>query len=209
MVVELNAADLEDAIAEAGTVPLPPYIHGPSTIPSAIRRFCRSTGSAAAPTAGLHFTPDVVTGLRGEEIEIAESTSTSASTPSGRSPAQHRGPRDPHRVVLGSGGDGRGDQRPPGEGGSSRSAPPSSGHWRRWPIGDGTVKAGERRHSLFLTPGVKFQVVDRLVTNFHLPGTTLVVLVAAFMGDSWREAYERPRRGYRFLSFGDAMIAER
>ena len=63
---------------------------------------------------------------------------------------------------------------------------------------------------LFLAPGVEFRVVDALVTNFHVPGSTLVVLVAAFMGDRWREAYQIAlERGYRFLSFGDAMLAER
>ena len=63
---------------------------------------------------------------------------------------------------------------------------------------------------LFITPGYRFRVVDLLVTNFHVPGSTLIVLVAAFMGQEWRVAYETAlRRGYRFLSFGDAMIAER
>jgi S-adenosylmethionine:tRNA ribosyltransferase-isomerase len=63
---------------------------------------------------------------------------------------------------------------------------------------------------LYLTPGDRFHVVDRLITNFHVPGSTLVVLVAAFMGARWREAYETALgRGYRFLSFGDAMIVRR
>jgi S-adenosylmethionine:tRNA ribosyltransferase-isomerase len=76
--------------------------------------------------------------------------------------------------------------------------------------GDGMVPAGGGDTSLFLTPGVEFRVVDALVTNFHVPGSTLVVLVAAFMGDGWRVAYQTAlERGYRFLSFGDAMLAER
>ncbi|HEX5696153.1 MAG TPA: S-adenosylmethionine:tRNA ribosyltransferase-isomerase, partial [Acidimicrobiia bacterium] len=59
-------------------------------------------------------------------------------------------------------------------------------------------------------PGSQFHVVDALVTNFHVPGSTLVVLVAGFMGRKWRRAYEVAlERGYRFLSFGDAMYAER
>ena len=74
----------------------------------------------------------------------------------------------------------------------------------------GSVRAGERETDLFLWPGVEFRVVDALVTNFHVPGSTLVVLVAAFMGDRWRETYQTAlERGYRFLSFGDAMLAER
>lgn len=75
---------------------------------------------------------------------------------------------------------------------------------------DGTVRAAQGQTELFLKPGDRFRVVDCLVTNFHVPGSTLVVLVAAFMGLRWREAYRvAMERGYRFLSFGDAMYAER
>jgi S-adenosylmethionine:tRNA ribosyltransferase-isomerase len=63
---------------------------------------------------------------------------------------------------------------------------------------------------LFIKPGFRFRVVDRLVTNFHVPGSSLVVLVAAFMGDGWRRAYAHALdAGYRFLSFGDAMLTDR
>jgi S-adenosylmethionine:tRNA ribosyltransferase-isomerase len=75
---------------------------------------------------------------------------------------------------------------------------------------DGTVRAAQGDTDLFLKPGDRFRVVDGLVTNFHVPGSTLVVLVAAFMGERWRQAYQTALdRGYRFLSFGDAMYAER
>jgi S-adenosylmethionine:tRNA ribosyltransferase-isomerase len=70
--------------------------------------------------------------------------------------------------------------------------------------------AGSVATRLYITPGYRFQVVDRLITNFHLPGTSLIVLVAAFMGERWRPAYLTALgRGYRFASFGDAMIASR
>ena len=63
---------------------------------------------------------------------------------------------------------------------------------------------------LFLRPGSEFHVVDGLVTNFHRPGSTLLVLLAAFMGEKWNDAYQAAlQRDYRFLSFGDAMYAER
>jgi S-adenosylmethionine:tRNA ribosyltransferase-isomerase len=75
---------------------------------------------------------------------------------------------------------------------------------------DGTVKAGEGETDLYLRPGSSFRVVDVLVTNFHVPGSSLLVMLAAFMGDGWRDAYETALdRGYRFLSFGDAMLCER
>jgi S-adenosylmethionine:tRNA ribosyltransferase-isomerase len=82
-------------------------------------------------------------------------------------------------------------------------------------IGTTVVRALESDPSqgstdLFITPGFDFKTVDLLVTNFHLPRTTLLVLIAAFMGESWREAYETAlARNYRFASFGDAMLAAR
>jgi S-adenosylmethionine:tRNA ribosyltransferase-isomerase len=73
---------------------------------------------------------------------------------------------------------------------------------------DGGLAPGTRETDLFLRPGSRFQVVDTLVTNFHVPGSTLMVLVAAFMGERWRDAYRHAlEEGYRFLSFGDAMLA--
>ena len=75
---------------------------------------------------------------------------------------------------------------------------------------DGAVCPGDGTTDLFITPGYQFRVVDRLVTNFHVPGSTLVVMIAAFMGERWREAYGAAlERGYRFLSFGDAMLVGR
>jgi len=74
----------------------------------------------------------------------------------------------------------------------------------------GRLQPGRGETGLFITPGYRFGVVDLLVTNFHVPGSTLVVLVAAFMGEAWRDVYRTAlERGYRFLSFGDAMLAER
>jgi S-adenosylmethionine:tRNA ribosyltransferase-isomerase len=77
-------------------------------------------------------------------------------------------------------------------------------------VADGRVTAAEGETELYVTPGYPFKVVDLLITNFHLPGTTLIVLLAAFMGPGWRKAYGTAlTRGYRFLSFGDAMLASR
>jgi S-adenosylmethionine:tRNA ribosyltransferase-isomerase len=74
----------------------------------------------------------------------------------------------------------------------------------------GQVEPGSVDTRLYITPGYPFRVVDRMITNFHLPGTSLIVLVASFMGQRWRAAYETAlARGYRFASFGDAMIASR
>jgi S-adenosylmethionine:tRNA ribosyltransferase-isomerase len=76
---------------------------------------------------------------------------------------------------------------------------------------DGVVRAGARETHLFITPGFRFRIVDALLTNFHLPKSTLLVLVAAFTGyERMRTAYACAiERNYRFFSFGDAMFAER
>ena len=213
VVVDLKAADVEAAIATAGEVPLPPYFHGVLDDPDRYQTmFARGTGSAAAPTAGLHFTPDVIAGLQQREIEIAtvdlhvgidtfrpiatenledhvmhsEWCSIPESTAAAVASARARGGRV---VAVGT---------------------TVARTLETFADGDGMVPAGGGDTSLFLTPGVEFRVVDALVTNFHVPGSTLVVLVAAFMGDGWRVAYQTAlERGYRFLSFGDAMLAER
>jgi S-adenosylmethionine:tRNA ribosyltransferase-isomerase len=75
---------------------------------------------------------------------------------------------------------------------------------------DGTITAGDGTTDLFLRPGSPIRCVDLLVTNFHLPGSSLLVLLESFMGPGWRALYEVAlARGYRFLSFGDAMLCER
>ena len=76
--------------------------------------------------------------------------------------------------------------------------------------GSGSVAPGAGHTELFITPGYEFRVVDTLITNFHMPSSTLLVLLAAFMGDGWHEVYLTAlERGYRFLSFGDAMLCGR
>jgi S-adenosylmethionine:tRNA ribosyltransferase-isomerase len=213
VVVDIEAPDVEAAIAAAGEVPLPPYFKG--ALPDSSRYqtiFARTTGSAAAPTAGLHFTPEVVGGLEragiamtavdlhvgmdtfrpitSSEVEQHKMHSEWCAISEEAAAAIQRTRRDGGRVVA--------------IGTTVVRALESFGNE------DGTVRAMEGQTDLFLKPGDRFRVVDALVTNFHVPGSTLVVLVAAFIGDRWREAYRVAlERGYRFLSFGDAMYAER
>lgn len=202
--------DLEAAIAATGTVPLPPYIHEQLADPERYQTiFAQTVGSAAAPTAGLHFTPRLVEALGARSIEIVEieliigldtfrpisvdniedhqihSEALTISAEAADSINDRRG----HLVAIGTT--------------VVRALETRAGP-------DGRVDAGSVDTRLFIQPGYRFRVVDRLVTNFHLPGTSLIVLVAAFMGDRWRLAYESALgRGYRFASFGDAMIATR
>jgi len=213
VVVDLRAQDVEAAIEAAGRVPLPPYFKG--RLDDAARyqtMFARTAGSAAAPTAGLHFTPEVVRGLEARGISMApidlhvglgtfrpmtvaeveshemhsEWCSVPLATAEAISDARSRGGRV---VAIGT---------------TVVRTLEAMGRV------DGTVDSGARDTDLFLRPGSEFRVVDAMVTNFHVPGSSLVVLVAAFMGDAWRDAYQEALdRGYRFLSFGDAMYAER
>lgn len=209
MVLEADGA-LEDAIAAAGTVPLPPYIREPLADPERYQTiFAQPVGSAAAPTAGLHFTPALVEELRARSIGVVEielqvglDTFRPIST---NTIEEHR----IHSESLAV----------------SEEAAVAINHRRgdvvaigttvvraleSRAIADGRIDPGSADTRLYITPGYRFQAVDRLVTNFHLPATSLIVLVAAFMGARWEKAYETALgRGYRFASFGDAMIARR
>lgn len=212
--VRLNTDDEEYAILEAGEMPLPPYFTGDLESPSRYQTvYAEVPGSAAAPTAGLHFTEEVLDRLeeRGialgsvdlhvsldtfrpmsvEDVEEHEMHSEWCAVPEETAVAVDEVRTRGGKVVavgttvlrtLESFADG----------------------------GGGGVEAGERHTSLFIRPGYEFQVVDALLTNFHMPQSTLLVLLAAFMGPEWRTSYETAlERGYRFLSFGDAMYCER
>lgn len=211
VVMSLTAdGNLEDAIAATGRVPLPPYIHQDLADPERYQTiFARSMGSAAAPTAGLHFTEAVIDALRARSIEVVE--------------IELKIGLDTFRPISAANIE---DHQIHSE---SLTIPPEAAaainRRRRKVIAvgttvvralesranpDGQVQPGNADTRLYITPGYRFRVVDRIVTNFHLPGTSLIVLVASFMGDRWRRVYETALdRGYRFASFGDAMIASR
>lgn len=211
--VELDSADPERAIAERGSIPLPPYFTGHLADPERYQTiFAAAPGSAAAPTAGLHFTGEVTRRLEARGIGVA-SVDLHVSLDTFRPIAvesvdEHQMhsewcavPKDTAEAVSAT----------RGEGGKVVAIGTTVVRTlESMADGTGGVEAGEKRTNLFLKPGSRISVVDTLVTNFHLPGSTLLVLLAAFMGDRWREAYETAlQRGYRFLSFGDAMLAVR
>lgn len=205
--------DPEEAIARHGTVPLPPYIRKPLTDPDRYQTiFADRPGSAAAPTAGLHFTERVVAGLAsrgvelvGVELEVGLDTFRPISVPRVEDHRMHAerirvGPEAVNAV-----------ERCRSRGGRVVAIGTTVVRTlESVAAGDGSIQEADRETDLYILPGHRFQVVDLMVTNFHLPRSSLIVLVAAFMGDRWRQAYETAlRRGYRFLSFGDAMLCER
>jgi len=201
---------LEDAIATTGTVPLPPYIHEQLADPERYQTiFARTVGSAAAPTAGLHFTTRVVEALRARSIDVVEVeliVGLDTFRPITAANIEDHQIHSESLIIPAEAAaainDRSGDLVAVGT--TVVRALESRAN------GDGRVEVGSVDTRLYITPGYRFKVVDRLITNFHLPETSLIVLVAAFMGDRWRHAYETALgRGYRFASFGDAMIATR
>jgi S-adenosylmethionine:tRNA ribosyltransferase-isomerase len=213
VVMELSAeGDLEEAISAVGEIPLPPYIAEGLSDPERYQTiFSRNPGSAAAPTAGLHFTEEVVKRLHQRRIEIASvdlevGLDTFRPIVSKQIESHHihteRYQVDGHCASAIRSARDR-DGKVVAVGTTSVRALESRAS------GEGLVEPGEGSTDLFVRPGYRFNVVDAVITNFHLPRTTLIVLIAAVMGDAWRKAYSTAiDRGYRFLSFGDAMYAE-
>jgi S-adenosylmethionine:tRNA ribosyltransferase-isomerase len=207
--------DVAALLARAGEIPLPPYV-GPGDNGRAERYqtvFARVPGSVAAPTASLHFTPAVLEAVAGRGVEIVRLT---LDVGSGTFRPMHPGPVAAHKMhaerytipaetaaaVNRALDEGR---RIVAAGTTVLRALESSARE------SGRVRAGAAETGLFITPGFRFRVVEALLTNFHLPQSTLLVLVTAFIGyERMRAAYAAALgRGYRFFSFGDAMFAER
>jgi len=182
----------------AGETPLPPYIVEPLEDPERYQTvYARSAGSAAAPTAGLHFTPDLLARLDVERLTLHVGLDT--FRPVAADELERHQLHGERYVVDQSAWD------------RIRAAE------RVLAVGTTTVRVLETlargaplagRTSLFVTPGFEFRRVDALLTNFHLPRTTLLALVMAFAGvEQTRRLYDVAiRERYRFYSFGDAML---
>jgi len=211
--VRLDAkGDVEDAIAERGELPLPPYFTG--SLADSLRyqsMFAKTVGSAAASTAALHFTPRVTTGLARRGIAVAE-VDLEIGLDTFRPMAAERLADHvmhmerytvPDETVAAVSDARRGGGRVVAVGTTVVRTLETVA------AGSGAVGAGSGESALFIHPGYRFAVVDAMITNFHAPRTTLIALVAAALGDGWREVYATAvARGYRFLSFGDAMLIE-
>lgn len=213
LALEASDGDVEAAITCHGEMPLPPYITTRLDDPERYQTmFATVIGSAAAPTAGLHFTPAVVEGLRARgvglarvELRIGLATFRPISTELLEDHEMHA------EWLSVPAGTAASIAATRARGGSVVAIGTTVVRALESRAGDrGGVLPGIGDTDLFITPGYEFSVVDRLVTNFHLPRSSLVCMVEAFMGDSWRAAYRTALdREYRFLSFGDAMLAER
>lgn len=220
---------IEPFFPQVGNVPLPPYIHEKLNDPERYQTvYAREPGSAAAPTAGLHFTPRLLKELQEEEVKFAYVTlHVGLDT---FAPITENDPRE-HKIhsewcqitqetaevinqTRAAGG------RVVAVGTTSvRTLESAGGGGNREPRADQSsnneILKNEYRlspytgpTSLFILPGYQFKVVDAMVTNFHLPKSTLLMLVSAFAGrERILKTYESAKKArYRFYSFGDAML---
>ena len=232
----LFSHELDDVLERLGHTPLPPYIHEPLQDPERYQTvYSRPSGSAAAPTAGLHFTPDLLFALREKGVlfetctlhvgldtfkpvtaaEVAghtihsESASLSAESAQRINKAKLAGGRI---IAVGTtttrvletaalrSAEIQGSLRDM----SARDASGETTNRCAWK----PVAAFSGNTDLFIYPGYRYRAVDALITNFHLPQSSLLMLVAAFASrqsilDAYEEAIER---AYRFYSFGDAIL---
>ena len=212
--VRILGATAEEAMERLGRIPLPPYIDRLPTADDAIRYqtvYAERPGSVAAPTAGLHFTPALLQSIEEREVGIAridlevgpgtfKPVDQEDLTSHPMHPERYEIPEETAALVA--------DTRARGN--------------AVWAVGttvvralesaardSGALQAGPGETRLMITPGYRFRVVDRLITNFHLPRSTLLMLVAAFAGyEETMAAYRLAvTRRYRFYSYGDAMLA--
>ncbi len=207
------AEPIEQFYQQAGHVPLPPYIHEHLENPERYQTvYSKIPGSAAAPTAGLHFTPSLMESLANQGIEFAELTlhvGLDTFAPVHESdPTQHKIHKEWCELTQ--------------ETADKINQAKAAGR-RVIAVGTTSVRTLESaltksmsgliapftgETSLYILPGYEFKVVDAMITNFHLPKSTLLMLVSAFAGrETILNAYETAKQeGYRFFSFGDAMF---
>ncbi len=212
-VVRFVGVTAEEAIARFGLLPLPPYIERAPTAADEERYqtvYAKREGSVAAPTAGLHFTDEILRALHAKgvviadlDLEVGPGTFKPVEAEDIARHAMHAERYEIPAALV------RAVAEVRARGG------------KVWAVGttvvralesaagdDGLPRAGTAETRLYITPGFRFRVVDRLLTNFHLPRSTLLMLVSAFAGrelvlEAYRQAVERR---YRFYSYGDAML---
>ncbi|HTQ11789.1 MAG TPA: tRNA preQ1(34) S-adenosylmethionine ribosyltransferase-isomerase QueA [Fimbriimonadaceae bacterium] len=200
--------NLQKRLRQIGRVPLPPYITHEIEDPERYQTvYSQTAGSAAAPTAGLHFTREILDRLRAKGVETATVsldvgldtfrpiTSEEPTLHSIHGETCHL-PEDTKRAVEAAMG------RIVAVGTTAVRTLES------FAAGPRRLRTGSMQTRLFITPGYEFQIVDGMFTNFHLPRTTMLLMIFALAGqDAVRAAYRHAvDSGYRFLSFGDSML---
>lgn len=207
----VHAGVFEHVLDELGQMPLPPYIH----VPLADREryqtvYARHTGSAAAPTAGLHFTPELLARLEAQGVGVVRLT-LHVGLGTFRPVTAER--IEEHRIhsewcSVSPEAAARINAARPAGGRIVAVGTTAARTLETFADGNGMMRAGEGWTEIFIYPGYRFKAVDALVTNFHLPKSSLLLLVSALAGrERVLAAYETAvAMEYRFFSFGDAML---
>jgi S-adenosylmethionine:tRNA ribosyltransferase-isomerase len=202
----------EDLLDTVGVVPLPPYFHGNLADPERYQTiFARQTGSAAAPTAALHFTEGVVASLLRKGVVFAEVELRIGLDTFRPMVVDVVSDHTMHTEEIVVGDEAVRIINGTRAAGGRIIAVGTTVARTLESVADVNGRIGTYTGStgLFITPGYDVRVVDGLLTNFHAPRTTLLVMIGALMGDRWRVAYDHAiAHGFRFLSFGDAMYIE-
>jgi len=201
----------ENLLERLGQMPLPPYIHEQLDEPERYQTvYAREWGSAAAPTAGLHFTPELLDRLAAQGVEVHKITlhvGVGTFRPvEVEDPTQHKMHSEFYHVSPEAAA---GINAVRARGGRLVTVGTTSVRTLETAADeDGILHPGEGWTDIFIYPGYRFKIVDSLVTNFHLPKSTLLMLVSALAGhDLIMKAYrEAVAERYRFFSFGDAML---
>ena len=214
-----NALSVDENLERLGHVPLPPYIDRPDEASDRQRYqtvYAQRPGAVAAPTAGLHFTTEVLGALKAIGCELCEIT---LDVGLGTFQPVHTETLEEHKIhsegyeisleVAGKIREAKSKSRPVLAVGTTVVRALEDAAARAAAAGQGTLPAAGRAEAqIFLLPGHEFRVVDKLLTNFHLPKSTLLALVAAFAGRenilrAYRHAVDEQ---YRFYSYGDCML---
>jgi S-adenosylmethionine:tRNA ribosyltransferase-isomerase len=215
--LEAPAGDVAAALTRVGVTPLPPYIRAPLSDPERYQTvYARAPGSAAAPTAGLHFTPELLAALETVGVGIAYVTlhiGLDTFRPIEEADlAQHHIHSEEveldEATAVRINGTRAAGGRLVAVGTTAVRVLESAATLALQQSAEGIVAPMRGRTSLYIVPGHRFRAVDLMLTNFHLPRSTLIVLVSAFAGRELilRTYEEAVRQRYRFYSFGDAML---
>lgn len=204
-IVTMLVADSDQMLAQRGEMPLPPYITVPLTDRERYQTvYSRHPGSAAAPTAGLHFTERLLRELNDGGIEMATVDLTvgldTFAPISATDPLAHKIHTEAYLVPTDTLERCRRARRVVAVGTTATRALETAA----------STGQNQGRSKLFITPGYDWKLVDLMVSNFHLPKTSLLLMIESFIGPRWRSLYDQAiQHRYRFLSFGDAMLLDR
>lgn len=208
LALRASSGSLDDALREAGQTPLPPYIKTKLEDPGRYQTvYATQPGSAAAPTAGLHFTPEILAAIEAKGVGIVEVTldvSLDTFRPmTAQDPLAHQ--MHGERCEVSEEAAARIESC---QGRVIAIGTTSVRTLETFAVGPKRLRHGSEVSRIYITPGFQFQVVDGMFTNFHMPRTTMLLMISAMAGrDQVMEAYAQAvQERYRFLSFGDSML---